>query len=112
MTNKFTIKELESMLEEQKEQEKSKNNKEGFDLIDNAYFFRAVTYHCIGRVVEQKGNILKLEEASWIPDSATFMNFIKNGELNKVEPVGVMYLNIDTVVDFFAWNHPLPNKQQ
>lgn len=81
------------------------------DMIGEKYFFRTVTYHMTGRVKKVIGSILELEDAAWIADSGRFMNAIKEGKLNEVEPVGRAYININTVVDFFPWIHPLPEKQ-
>jgi hypothetical protein len=64
-----------------------------------------------GRVKKVIGKILELENAAWIADSGRFMQAIKDGVLNEVEPVGRAYINMDTVVDFFPWLHSLPNKQ-
>lgn len=82
------------------------------DLIGGKFFFRTVTYHMTGLVIKRIGNILKLENAAWIADSGRFMDCIKSGELNEVEPVGYAYLNLSTVVDFFEWKHDLPKKQK
>jgi len=79
--------------------------------IGRAYFFRTVTYHYVGKVVAKDGAWLKLEQASWVADSGRFMQAIKNGTLAEVEPVGVAYLNLDTVTDFLPWNHELPKEQ-
>ena len=81
------------------------------DMVGEKYFFRTVTYHMTGIVKKVIGSILELENAAWIADSGRFMNAIKNGELKEVEPVGRAYININTVVDFFPWKHPLPEKQ-
>lgn len=81
------------------------------DMVGEKYFFRTVTYHMTGRVKRVIGSILELENAAWIADSGRFMNAIKQGKLNEVEPVGRAYLNINTVVDFFPWKHALPEKQ-
>ena len=82
------------------------------DLIGNKFFFRTVTYHMTGRVTGRIGNILKLEDAAWIADSGRFMDCIKSGALNEVEPVGDAFLNLSTVVDFFEWRHDLPKEQK
>lgn len=82
------------------------------DMIGEKYFFRTVTYHMTGRVKKIIGNILELENAAWIADSGRFMEAIKKGTLNEVEPVGRAYINIDTVVDFFPWKHSLPETQK
>ena len=82
------------------------------DMVGKKFFFRTVTYHMTGRVKKIIGSIVELENAAWIADSGRFMNAIKEGKLNEVEPVGRAYLNINTVVDFFNWNHPLPMEQK
>ena len=41
-----------------------------------------------------------------------FMNAIKEGKLNEVEPVGDAFLNLDSVTDAFPWVHPLPKEQK
>lgn len=81
------------------------------DMVGEKYFFRTVTYHMTGRVKKVIGSIIELENAAWIADSGRFMNAIKEGKLNEVEPVGRAYINIQTVVDFFPWKHALPEKQ-
>ena len=82
------------------------------DMVGEKYFFRTVTYHMTGRVKKVIGSIVELENAAWIADSGRFMDAIKKGTLNEVEPVGRAYLNINTVVDFFPWKHPLPEVQK
>ncbi len=78
------------------------------EMIGKAFFFRTVTYHMTGRVKRIIGNILVLTDAAWIADSGRFMDCIKSGKLNEVEPVGNAYLNLSTCVDFFDWKHDLP----
>ena len=82
------------------------------DLIGKKFFFRTVTYHLIGEVTARIGMILKLQKASWVADSGRFMNAIKEGTLNEVEPVGVAYINLNTVTDFFPWTHKLSMVQK
>ena len=82
------------------------------DMIGEKYYFRTVTYHLTGRVKKVIGNLLELENAAWIADSGRFMNAIKEGKLNEVEPVGRAYINIDTVTDIFPWKHKLPEEQK
>jgi hypothetical protein len=81
------------------------------DMVGEKFFFRTVTYHMTGRVKKVIGSILELENAAWIADSGRFMNAIKEGKLNEVEPVGRAFINIQTVVDFFPWKHTLPERQ-
>src|SRR3990167_8431007 len=82
------------------------------DLIGGKFFFRTVTYHAVGEVKAIVGRFAVLEQASWVADSGRFMNAIKDGELKEVEPVGEMFLNLDTVVDFFPWKNKLPTEQK
>jgi len=85
-------------------------------MVGQSWFFRTVTYHCVGRVkhwIEYENHLfLILESASWVADSGRFMNAIKDGTLSEVEPVGDMLLNLATVVDAFPWRHALPTKQK
>lgn len=82
------------------------------DLVGKKWFFRTVTYHLVGKVIKIVGNFLVLENASWIADSGRFMNALKEGTLNEVEPCGVAFINISSLVDFFPWNHELPKNQK
>ncbi len=82
------------------------------DMIGKCYFFRTVTFHLTGRVKKIIGNMFILEDAAWIADSGRFMQTIKEGKLNEVEPVGDAILNISTVTDIFPWRFPLPMEQK
>ena len=82
------------------------------DLVGGKWFFRTVTYHATGRVTKRIGDFLQLEDAAWIADSGRFMQAIREGVLNEVEPVGTMFINLKTVVDFFPWTHKLPTEQK
>ena len=81
-------------------------------LVGKKLFIRTVTYHMTGKVVRRFDSFLELENAAWIADSGRFMNAIKHGELSEVEPVGTMWVNTNSIVDFFPWNHDLPTKQK
>ena len=82
------------------------------DLVGSAYYFRTVTYHLVGKIKKIVGRFAYLESASWIADSGRFMNAIKDGTLNEIEPVGVAFVNLDTVTDFFPWKHSLELEQK
>jgi len=82
------------------------------DLIGKKWFFRTVTYHLVGMVTKVMGNFLVLENASWIADSGRFMDCLKKGTLNEVEPCGTAFVNLSTVTDFFPWSHNLPTLQK
>jgi hypothetical protein len=82
------------------------------DLVGEKWYFRTVTYHTVGKVKKIVGRFAYLTEASWVADSGRFMNAIKDGTLDEVEPVGICFINLDTVVDFFPWKHKLPTDQK
>jgi hypothetical protein len=82
------------------------------DLIGKKWFIRTVTYHLVGKVTKRVGGFLVLEDASWVADSGRFMQAIKNGTLNEVEPVGAALVNISAITDAFPWKHALPKDQK
>ena|SRR3990167_7677598 len=82
--------------------------------IGEKYFIRTVTYHLVGQVEKIKGNfiIFKKGTMSWIADTERFMDAINDGKLKEVEPVSVSGgVNINSITDFFVWEHPLPRTQ-
>ena len=82
------------------------------DMIGQKFFFRGVTMYHLGKVKAVFEKFIQLENASWIPDTGRFMQFIKDGMLDEVEPCGDVFVNIDTIVDFFPWKHDLPTEQK
>jgi len=82
------------------------------DLVGKKWFFRCIPFHWVGRVKNRIGNILELEDASWIADSGRFMQAIKEGTLNEVEPVGQAFINFTANCDFIPWKHDLPKEQK
>lgn len=78
------------------------------DLVGKKFYIRTVTYHCTGKVVKRMGAFIQLEDAAWIADSGRFNEAIGKGTLSEVEPVGTMWVNLSSVVDFFPWKHKLP----
>jgi len=83
--------------------------KENPFAIGKSYFIRTVTYHMVGCVEQKVGDILILKNASWVADSGRFSHAIKKGKLKEVEPVGVAFLNLNSMVDAFPWEHDLPD---
>ncbi len=82
------------------------------DMVGKCFFFRTITYHQVGRVKKIVGGFFQLEEGSWIPESGRFMQAIKNGVLEEVEPVGTMFVNIAALSDMIPWVHALPKEQK
>lgn len=82
------------------------------DLVGKKFFFRTVTYHLTGKVKKIIGSIIELEDAAWIADSGRFADALKKGTLNEVEPCGQAFINVNSLTDFFPWNHKLPTEQK
>ena len=105
----------DEMLEKIKE-ESGKNIISDFesykDFIGKKWYIRTVTYHSVGKIIKIVGNLFMLEGASWVADSGRFMQAIEKGTLDEVEPVGKMFLSINSIIDIFPWNHELPKTQK
>jgi hypothetical protein len=82
------------------------------DLVGGRYFFRTVTYFLTGEVKKVVGRFIYLKNAAVIFDTGRFMDCIKDGKINEVEPVGEAFVNLDSVTDFFPWKHKLPSDQK
>lgn len=82
------------------------------EMVGKSFYFRTVTYHVVGKVEKLIGKFAVLSMASWVADSGRFMNAIKEGTLEEVEPIGQMFVNLDTVTDICNWVHALPTEQK
>ena len=102
---------FEKIKGELKEEEKM-DISEYEDIVGQKLYIRTVTYHLVGKVEKLIGKFFQLKDASWVADSGRFMNAIKEGKLNEVEPVGMAFVNIESVTDFFPWKHELPKEQK
>ena len=94
------------------EDEESFEVEELDDFLGKKLFIRTVTYHLVGEVTKRIGNFIQLKNASWVADSGRFMNAIKEGALDEVEPVGTAWVNLHSVTDMFPWKHALPEDQK
>lgn len=82
------------------------------DFVGKKWYIRTVTYHQVGKCVKRVGMFLILEDASWVADSGRFMQALKTGKLDEVEPVGDCLVNLNAVADMFPWRHDLPKEQK
>ena len=83
------------------------------DLVGEKVFIRTVTYHLTGKIKRMIGTIVELEDAAWIADSGRFMQCIRDGVLNEVEPIKTKwFVNLSSVTDFGIWKHALPKDQK
>ena len=77
------------------------------------YIIRSVTHTYTGEVVEIDATHLKLNTCAWIADSGRWMNAIKDGDLNEVEPMGDgVIVSLGAIIDATPWVHELPKEQK
>ena len=84
------------------------------ELVGKKIFVRTVTYHLLGEVTKVVGNLVFMENASWVADSKRFSEFVK-GKISddaEIEYVGDYFFNIQSVTDGCFWKGKLPNKTQ
>ncbi len=81
--------------------------------IGKNYFIRTVTMHQLGKVKAISKNEILLEQASWIADDGRFHQFLKNGEIDEIEPfVDDVMVNRRSIIDATLWRHELPRNQK
>ena len=81
--------------------------------VGENYFIRTVTHHYTGKLVRITSKELVLESAAWIADDGRFMNAIKEGDLNEIEPfLDEVIIGRGAVIDATPWRHALPRDQK
>lgn len=81
--------------------------------VGKNYFIRTVTHHYTGKLVKVTSKELVLEDAAWIADDGRFMNCLKDGAINEVEPYqDDVVIGRGAILDATLWRHELPRKQK
>ena len=81
--------------------------------VGQNYFIRTVTHHYTGKLIKVTPKELVLEDAAWIADDGRFMNAIKEGKLNEIEPFqDEVVIGRGAVLDATIWRHALPREQK
>lgn len=81
--------------------------------IGKNYFIRTVTLFYTGKLVKVTSKEIVLEDAAWIADTGRFMDAIKTGKLNEIEPFqDDVIIGRGSIVDATIWRHELPRSQQ
>ncbi|NDD85303.1 hypothetical protein EBZ38_13655 [bacterium] len=76
-------------------------------------FIRTVTMFYVGRLASENDKFIFVEDAAWVADTGRFYDFLKNGDVNEVEPyVDAIAINKDSIVEVTLWNHDLLKKQK
>lgn len=113
--NKLNFSELKKeldVLENQKKKVQQKDNSPW--LLEENYFIRTVTMALMGKLVDITEKELILESASWIADTGRFATFLKDGEVDEVEPFpeGQVIVGRGALIDATVWKHDLITKQK
>jgi len=112
--NKLSFEELQNKVKDLEQQKKDIIIKKiGIWEIGQKYVIRTVTMIQIGRLIDITNNELIMEEASWIPDTGRWMNFLKNGEIEECEPFpDNIIIGRGSIIDATIWKHSLPREQK
>ena len=80
--------------------------------IGKNYAIRTVTMIDVGRLVDVTDQELVLEDASWIPDTGRFHEFLQTGKANEVEPFpdGKVIVGRGAIIDGCIWPFDLPRQ--
>lgn len=101
------IKHIQSLL-------KGSGENHSFQVGKN-YFIRTVTHYLTGRLIKVSSKELTLQDAAWIADSGRFMDFLKTGKVNEVEPYPdntEVIVGRGALIDCCVWAHDLPRTQK
>lgn len=83
--------------------------------IGKNYFIRTVTHHLTGCLVRVTSKELVIKDAAWIADDGRFMNALRDGKLNEVEPFPdgqEVVVGRGALIDAVEWKHALPREQK
>ena len=83
--------------------------------IGQNYFIRTVTHHYTGKLIRVTAKELVLENAAWIADDGRFMNALRDGTLNEIEPFPdnqEVIIGRGAIIDAVKWSHKLPREQK
>ncbi len=102
------VKQIQSLL-------KGPGESKGRWQLGKNYFIRSVTHHLVGTLIEVTPKELWLKDASWVADDGRFMQAIRDGKLNEVEPFPdneEVPVGRGALIDAVIWKHPLPREQK
>ena len=113
--NKLSFEDLKKEIETlEKKKETVRTKPVGVWQIGKNYVLRTVTMIDLGKLVDVTENELVLENASWIPDTGRWYNFLTDGKLNEVEPFpeGRVIVGRHALIDALIWKFDLPKTQK
>ena len=81
--------------------------------VGKNYFIRTVTHYYTGHLVDIVGKFLIFDECCWIADTGRFMQAVKEGKFNEIEPMGnSVIVNSDAIIDAIIASFNIPNTQK
>lgn len=83
--------------------------------VGKNYFIRTVTHHLTGTLIAVTPKELWLKDAAWVASDGRFMQAIKDGKLDEVEPYPdgeEVPVGRGALIDGVIWKHPLPREQK
>lgn len=83
--------------------------------VGKNYFIRTVTHHLTGNLIKVTAKELVLINAAWIADDGRFMNALRDGNLNEVEPFPdnqEVIVGRGSLIDAVEWIYSLPREQK
>lgn len=84
-------------------------------LIGKPTMVRTVTMIYVGRLVAVGDHELTLIDASWIPETGRWQQFISDGAVNECEPYPAaqhVLIGRGSILDVTAWTAALPSVQK
>ena len=82
-------------------------------VVGKCYFIRTVTMYYVGRLTAVTDSDIVLADASWIPDTGRFSDFMKSGTPNEAEPFfGDAIVFRGGMIDAREWPHKLPSERK
>ncbi|MBK8271128.1 MAG: hypothetical protein IPK83_23565 [Planctomycetes bacterium] len=83
-------------------------------LIGKNIAIRGVTMIDIGRLVAVYPQELVIEDASWIPETERWAQFLSDGSHKECEPypAGRVVIGRGSICEVAEWTHPLPREQK
>lgn len=79
--------------------------------LGKSVFIRTVTHYYTGRVVRLTPDVIQIEDAAWIADSARWNEALTKGAMNEIEPFPAgVEVRMAAVVDVSPWLHALPRE--
>lgn len=99
------------------QQSSKKKSNNSLIEVGKSYLFRTVTHIELGEVDTIDGDLVKIINASWIPDTGRYHDALKNGiesQLNsEIEPYPEFsIINLGSLINISPYNHPLPTEQK